>query len=102
MQRLGKNHGGYHGETIDIRAVLREVEIATQKFGWHSEIFHEQDGFKWLALHHPSSLNSQPSTRIYISTGIHGDEPEGLRALVQLAHLFEARPALWWMRSLAL
>ena len=24
MQRLGKNHGGYHGETIDIRAVLRE------------------------------------------------------------------------------
>ena len=84
MQRLGKNHGGYHGETIDIRAVLREVEIATQKFGWHSEIFHEQDGFKWLALHHPSSLNSQLSTRIYISTGIHGDEPAGQLAALSL------------------
>ena len=28
MERLGKNHGGYHGETIDIRAVLRDVELA--------------------------------------------------------------------------
>jgi hypothetical protein len=27
MERLGKNHGGYHGETIDIRAVLRRAEF---------------------------------------------------------------------------
>ena len=25
MQRLGNNHGGYHGERIDIRAVLRDI-----------------------------------------------------------------------------
>ena len=34
MERLGKNHGGYHGETIDIRAVLRDVETAAQQHGW--------------------------------------------------------------------
>ena len=28
MQRLGKNLGGYLGETIDIRTVLRDVESA--------------------------------------------------------------------------
>ena len=32
--------------------------------------------------------------RVGVFALIHGDEPEGLRALVQLAHLFEARPAL--------
>src|SRR5271154_1319431 len=71
LKRLGKNHGGYHGETIDIRAVLRVVASAAQKHGWTSEIFHEQGEFKWLALHRAplSTLNSQPSTRLYISAG---------------------------------
>jgi hypothetical protein len=32
--------------------------------------------------------------RVGLFGGIHGDEPEGVRALIQLAHLFEARPAL--------
>ena len=40
VQKLGKNHGGYHGETIDIRAVLRAVETAAQPHGWTAEIFH--------------------------------------------------------------
>jgi hypothetical protein len=96
MERLGKNHGGYHGETIDIRAVLRDVEIAAQQHGWISEIFGKQGEFNLLALHRqpPSTLNSlarrsgaetaQPSTRIYLSTGIHGDEPAGPLAALRL------------------
>jgi predicted deacylase len=86
VQKLGKNHGGYHGETIDIRAVLREVETAAQSHGWRSEIFHEADGFKWFALHRqPLSLrNPQPPIRIYLSTGIHGDEPAGPLAALRL------------------
>ena len=39
MEKLGKNHGGYHGETIDIRAVLRDIQAAAQQHGWTSEIF---------------------------------------------------------------
>jgi predicted deacylase len=86
VQKLGKNHGGYHGETIDIRATLREIEIAAQSRGWASEIFLEQDDFKWLALHRPpiSIHNPKPSVRIYISTGIHGDEPAGPLAALKL------------------
>ena len=78
MQKLGKNHGGYHGETIDIRAVLRDIEIAGQQRGWNSEVFHEQAEFKWFALHREPEVRSQESeVRIYISAGIHGDEPAG-------------------------
>jgi predicted deacylase len=78
MERLGKNHGGYYGETIDIRAVLGDVETAARQHGWTSEIFHESGGFKSPALHRPSSIRTPHSAlRIYISTGIHGDEPAG-------------------------
>jgi protein MpaA len=86
MQRLGKNLGGYLGETIDIRAVLRDVGIAAKQHGWTSEIFHDTGDFKLLALRRlpPSTLNSQPSTRVYISTGIHGDEPAGPLAALRL------------------
>jgi len=78
MQRLGKNLGSYLGETIDIRAVLRDVLITAQQYGWTSEIFHESGEFKWLALHRKPEIRSQKSeVRIYISTGIHGDEPAG-------------------------
>jgi hypothetical protein len=59
VQKLGKNHGGYHGETIDLRAVLREVETAAQKHGWASEIFYESGEFKWLALHRRPELKTQ-------------------------------------------
>ncbi|HEX3856951.1 MAG TPA: M14 family metallocarboxypeptidase [Verrucomicrobiae bacterium] len=85
MQKLGKNLGSYFGETIDIRAVLREVKIAAQKFGWISEIFHEAGEFKWLALHRkPEVGNRKPEIRIYISAGIHGDEPAGPLAALRL------------------
>ena len=84
VQKLGKNHDGYHGETIDIRATLREIEIAAQSRGWASEVFHEQAGFKWLALHRKPVRISDFSIRIYISTGVHGDEPAGPLAALKL------------------
>ncbi|MGO9585996.1 MAG: M14 family metallocarboxypeptidase [Limisphaerales bacterium] len=86
VERLGKNHGGYHGETIDIRAVLRDIEVAAQQHGWTVETFGQQDAFNLLALHRlPFSIrNPQSSIRIYISTGIHGDEPAGPLAALRL------------------
>lgn len=83
MQRLGKNHGGYHGETIDIQKVLSDIEAAAKRHGWASEIFFETQEFKWLALHRtPRASRSAP--RAYISTGIHGDEPAGPLAALEL------------------
>ena len=86
VQKLGKNHGGYHGETIDARAVLREVETAAQTHGWTSEVFQEAGEFKWLAFHRaPLSIrNPQSTIRIYISAGIHGDEPAAPLAALKL------------------
>jgi protein MpaA len=84
MRRPGKNHGGYRGETIDVHAALREVEIASQKHGWSSETFGQQGEFKLLALHRQPVRTSHFSPRIYLSAGIHGDEPAGPLAVRQL------------------
>lgn len=86
VQKLGKNHGGYRGERIDIRAVLGDIQIAAKQHGWAEEIFHEADGFQWFALRRfPSSaLSPRPATRLYISAGIHGDEPAGPLAALKL------------------
>ena len=86
MERLGKNKGGYHGETIDIRTVLRAVEIAAQQHGWSFGIFRQTPEFKFLALRRPllSIRNPQSPIRIYLSAGIHGDEPAGPLAALRL------------------
>jgi hypothetical protein len=83
MQRLGKNLGGYHGETIDIRVVLREIQSAAKAHGWTSETFHTHRDFDWIALHRPAR-NTHQAARIHISAGIHGDEPAGPLAALRL------------------
>jgi protein MpaA len=85
MQRLGKNLSGYRGETIDLPAVLHDIEIAAQKNNWHSETFFEIDGFKMFALHRqPEIRNFKSPITIYLSAGIHGDEPAGPLAALKL------------------
>src|SRR5262249_36383511 len=71
---------------IDIHAVLRDIEDAAKQHGWTSEIFHTAEKFNWIALHRsPISIRSlQSPLRIYISTGIHGDEPAGPLAALKL------------------
>jgi murein peptide amidase A len=85
MQKLGKNHGGYLGEIIDIRAVLREVKAAALAHGWTSELFYETGDLDLFALHRKPEARSQKlEVRIYISAGIHGDEPAGPLAALRL------------------
>lgn len=85
VQKLGKNHGGYHGETIDIRAALRDIESAARQHGWSREEFHSDGEFNWFALRRQSEFKTQNSKfKIYISTGIHGDEPAGPLAALDL------------------
>ena len=98
--KLGKNHGGYRGETIDIRTILRDIETAAQQHGWASEVFHDIGEFKLLALHRrPLSIcNPQSPFRIYLSTGIHGDEPAGPLAALRLLqeNKWPANAELWF------
>ncbi len=85
MQKLGNNLGGYRGDTIDIRAVLRDVRIAAQQHGWSSEQYYTTGDLELFALHREASVRTPHSAlRIYISTGIHGDEPAGPLAALQL------------------
>ncbi|HTR43947.1 MAG TPA: M14 family metallocarboxypeptidase [Pseudomonadales bacterium] len=83
MDRLGKNLGKYLGETVDIRAVLAEIEAAAQQQGWTSETFYTIGDFKLFALHR-ASRNETNRKRFYVSTGIHGDEPAGPLAALKL------------------
>lgn len=82
MQRLGKNVGRYAGETIDVHAVLRDIDAAAQLHGWKREIFHRTPEFEWRAFHRRGNLKD--AARIYLSSGIHGDEPAGLLAVREL------------------
>ena len=74
MERSGKNIGGYHGETIDIDGVLRQIEAAAAAKNWARE-----DGFR--AFRRPAP---EERARIYISAGMHGDEPASPLAVLRL------------------
>ena len=83
MDRLGKNIGKYLGETIDIRAVLEDARKAADQYGWSSEIFYDGGDFKLPALHRESRSKANRK-RVYISAGIHGDEPASPLAALKL------------------
>ncbi len=85
VQRLGKNIGRYFGETIEIKGVLSDIELSAREHGWNCEVYHETDEFKWLALRRAAVVTHKTEPfRLYISTGIHGDEPAGPLAVRQL------------------
>ena len=78
MQRLGKNIGRYFGECIDIDCVLEEIHILAEGTGWHHEVFHQANG---VPLRGYWRTKNKGKKNIYLSTGIHGDEPSGPLAL---------------------
>jgi hypothetical protein len=97
VTKLGQNHGRYLGETIDIGSVLRQINIAAQTHGWTSEPMCEIEDFPILAWHRRATGGGHlpvdeghsiggdhPPCRIYLSAGIHGDEPAGPLAALRL------------------
>ena len=84
MQRLGKNIGGYYGERIEIDAVLSDCLLAAKQYGWSVEKLPCDTRIELLTFTRPSTIDSRPSAHVYISAGIHGDEPAGPLAMRQL------------------
>ncbi len=86
MQRLGKNIGGYKGESIDIQRVLHNIDAAVAGKSWARDEAPLSDG---LAAH-PASfvalrrISRSARNHVYLSAGIHGDEPAGPLAMLQL------------------
>ena len=81
QQRLGKNKTCYAGETINIQQVLEEMQQLAREKGWHQEPILDSGE---LVLVHLRRNPSQARKRIYLSTGIHGDEPAGPLAVLEL------------------
>ncbi len=81
-QRLGKNLGGYFGEGIDIAPLLEDCRRIATRHGWREDFVRtDAGGIELLVLlrHLPA-----PARRIYISAGIHADEPAGPLATREL------------------
>jgi hypothetical protein len=88
-ERLGKNINGYFGETIDLPAVLRESVSAAVRNGWQPEELPVNEELSLAAFTRPSvQVSADPAVRearrVYLSAGIHGDEPAGPLAILQL------------------
>ncbi len=96
-KRLGKNLGRYFGETIDLQAVLSDCLAAADAHGWKSEELHSAPKQILALTRKRNSSESPPGRHIYISTGIHGDEPAGPLALRQLLqeNRWPAELSLW-------
>ena len=85
VQRLGKNINGYFGETIDIGRILEDTVQAARHYGWAVEELPATAGSRILALKRTQNASLADSRRrVYLSTGIHGDEPAGPLAVLQL------------------
>ncbi len=78
---LRRNHGRYLGERIEVEPVQQQLLEAATKHGWRTEVFLDQPDRQLHAFHRPT-----PGARrsIYLSSGIHGDEPAGPLAMLEL------------------
>lgn len=99
MERSGKNIGGYFGERIDIQDILRQIDQAIAQKDWVAdtvaiELAQSVNPVNFLAYRraHASARN-----HVYLSTGIHGDEPAGPMAVLQLLQedRWPADAAIW-------
>lgn len=92
--RLNKNQGRYFGEGIEIQKVVRDGLAAARQFGWTIEKLNSIPERELLAFQRPSKPNAK---RVYISTGIHGDEPAGPLAILEMlqANQWPEGVAIW-------
>ena len=69
---MGQNRDGYHGQTIDIDAVLDDCLAAAEQHGWQIQWLKVSEQLRLLTLHRAPEIAHR---KIYLSSGIHGDEP---------------------------
>jgi len=94
VRKSGKNHGGYLGERIEIDRVVEGILRDAIEAGWQPEVFLDSEPVRLLALQRSTGVNRP---RVYLSTGIHGDEPAGPLAVQRLFQqkLWPAGVDLW-------
>jgi predicted deacylase len=91
LSRLGKNIRGYLGETVDLPAVLRDCFAAADGHGWATGEIPVSESLALPVFTRAGrvasgngELTRSDAPRVYISAGIHGDEPAGPLAVRHL------------------
>jgi protein MpaA len=82
VRRLGKNINGYFGETIDLASVLRDCTVSAKAHGWAVTEIPVNEKLSLPAFTRAGAISGGDTSadarlRVYISAGIHGDEPAG-------------------------
>lgn len=99
MQRLGKNIGGYHGEVIDIHATLENINRAALARDWVRDTLRYDSPTLARNFEFRAYRRGRPDAekRLYLSTGIHGDEPAGPLAILDLlqSNIWPRDLAVW-------
>lgn len=79
--KLGLNQGGYRGERLNVWETLARIALETSRKDWEPiPLNTPPDAF----LPAYRRMNPGAMRNIYLSAGIHGDEPAGPLALLQL------------------
>lgn len=81
LEPLRRNRGRYLGETIDIVDVLGRIRDIAVRKGWTIHPILDEPKPGLTALHRKTA---RPVRRVYLSAGIHGDEPAGPLAVLEL------------------
>ncbi len=82
IRKLDLNKGGYRGERIKIERIVRRILVSAISQGWQVDSVSTSNAISLHALSRGGEIASAP--RVYISAGIHGDEPAGPCALAEL------------------
>jgi len=94
VQPRGLNDGCYRGDRIDIESVLADCLAAAEAHGWNTHWLETEDDLRLLTLHRaPENIRR----RVYLSSGIHGDEPAAPLAMLRLlqANTWPEDTELW-------
>lgn len=77
----GRNQGKYCGDSIDIDVLQCSVAEEAARYGWLKHVYYFTDDRELCYLTRTSGV---PQKRIYVSCGIHGDEPAGPHSILEL------------------
>lgn len=85
-ERLWRNHRRYCGETIEVKEVLAECLASAKAAGWRIDrmLPGAAHGLPALVREPPASIEQGSVRRLYVSSGIHGDEPASPLAALAL------------------
>ncbi len=84
MQRLGINHLGYLGQHLDVPAFLNAFRLQASRSGWTLNSLQATPDRSLCIASRSNHPANPPHPRIYLSAGIHGDEPAAPLALLDL------------------